>query len=123
MTEDPKKRWSAVDLPHGATGPYDVYVNGRKQVEGEDYVPDTSEAGGTSLYFFRPIRKEAKLGFFRWLILFIGIAGSYKQNDSVDVGCKLDGQSEHLVNLPIRILIEPTEEERGMLIGSYSPGG
>lgn len=118
MTELEKKRWSSVGLPAGCSGPYEVYVNSVTQSEGEDF-----EIEGDTIYFFRPIRKEAKLGFWRWLILFIGIAGSYKQNDSVDVGCTLDGVRQHLVNLPIDVLIEPTEEERGMLVGSYSPGG
>jgi hypothetical protein len=113
-----KKRWSKVDLPSNADGPYEVYVNGIVQVEGTDY-----EVEGMTLYFFRPIRNEEKLGFFRWLILFIGIAGSYKQNDSVDVGCTVNGIREHLVNRPIVQLETPTDEERGMLIGAYSPGG
>ncbi|MFT4048308.1 MAG: hypothetical protein QM648_00540 [Solirubrobacterales bacterium] len=118
MTELEKKRWSSVTLPSGTSGPYEVYVNSVTQKEGEDF-----EIEGDVIYFFRPIRKEAKLGFFRWLVLFIGIAGSYKQNDSVDVGCVIEGHRDHLVNLPIEVLIEPTEEERGMLVGSYSPGG
>lgn len=118
MTELEKKRWSKVDLPAGASGPFEVYVNSVTQTEGVDF-----EIEDGSIYFFRPIRKEAKLGFWRWLILFIGIAGSYKQNDSVDVGATVDGARQHFVNLPIEVLVEPTEEERGMLVGSYSPGG
>ena len=112
------KRWSKVDLPPEAQPPFDVYVNGISQVAGEDYVEE-----GHVLYFFRPIRKERKLGLFRWTVLFMGIAGSYKQNDSVDVGCTVNGLRQHIANLPIDVLIEPTDEERGMLIGSYSPGG
>jgi hypothetical protein len=113
-----KKRWSRVDLPSNAEAPYEVYVNGIVQTEGSDF-----EVDGLSLFFFRPIRNEEKLGFFRWLILFIGIAGSYKQNDSVDIGCTVNGVREHIVNRPIVLLETPTDEERGMLIGSYSPGG
>jgi hypothetical protein len=113
MTEE-KKRWSKVELPAGTADPLDVYVNSITQKPGADY-----EREGDTLYFFRPIRNEEKLGFFRWLILFIGIAGSYKQNDSVDVG----SPSGHYVNLPIVQIEVPTDEERGMLIGSYSPGG
>ncbi|MBI2691719.1 MAG: hypothetical protein HYX29_07245 [Solirubrobacterales bacterium] len=109
-----KKRWSKVTLPAGTADPIEVYVNSITQRPDEDY-----EREGDSLYFFRPIRNEEKLGFFRWLILFIGIAGSYKQNDSVDVG----SPSGHFVNLPIIQIEVPTDEERGMLIGSYSPGG
>jgi hypothetical protein len=113
MTSE-KKRWSKVSLPAGTADPIEVYVNSITQKPGVDY-----EREGDTLYFFRPIRNEEKLGFFRWLILFIGIAGSYKQNDSVDVG----SANGHHVNLPITQIEVPTDEERGMLIGSYSPGG
>lgn len=108
-----KKRWSKVALPAGTEDPIEVYVNSITQKPGEDF-----EREGDTLYFFRPIRNEAKLGFFRWMIIFIGIAGSYKQNDSVDVS----GAHGHYVNLPITQIEVPTDEERGMLIGSYSPG-
>lgn len=111
-------RFSSVDLPEDSQGPYEVFANGVPQVEGEHY-----EQEGMTLYFFRPIRQEEKLGFWRWLSIFIGIAGSYKQNDSVDVVCSSQGQRKHHVNLPIDVLKTPTEEERGMLMGSYSPGG
>jgi hypothetical protein len=113
MTEE-KKRWSKVTLPAGTKDPIEVYVNSITQRPGVDY-----EREGDTLYFFRPIRNEEKLGFFRWLILFIGIAGSYKQNDSVDVS----SPGAHHVNIPIEQIEVPTDEERGMLIGSYSPGG
>jgi hypothetical protein len=113
MTEV-KKRWSKVVLPAGTVEPLEVYVNGIAQKPGEDY-----EVEFETIYFFRPIRKEEKLSRFRWVIMFIGIAGSYKQNDSVDVG----SPSGHFVNLPIIQVEIPTDEERGMLTGSYSPGG
>lgn len=119
---DEKIRFSSVDMPAdadaGAADNCEVYVNSITQTPGEDYVIENGK-----IYFFKPIRKEAKLGFFRWFILFIGIAGSYKQNDSVDVICNVGGARKHHVNLPIDVLVEPTEEQKGMLVGSYSPGG
>lgn len=119
---DEKIRFSSVDMPAeadpGAAGDCEVYVNSITQKPGEDFVIE-----GDKIFFFKPIRKEQKLGFFRWLILFIGIAGSYKQNDSVDVICNVGGVRKHHVNLPIDVIVEPTEEQRGMLVGSYSPGG
>lgn len=124
MNEE-KVKWSKVDFPDdadpaAATG-IEVYVNGIAQAPGDDFEVDQQ---ARTIYFFKPIRKEQKLGFFRWLIMFIGIAGSYKQNDSVDVVCATtDGGRKHHVNLPIDVLVEPTEEQRGMLVGSYSPGG
>jgi hypothetical protein len=35
--------------------------------------------------FERSLAGEGRLGFWRWLSLFLGIAGTYRQNDSVDV--------------------------------------
>lgn len=115
---DQQIRFSKVDLPENSQGPYEVFLNGIPQVEGEHFVRD-----GSALFFFRPIRKEAKLGFWRWLRLFIGIAGSYRQNDSVDVTFVRDRKRLIETHMPITVLIEPTEEQRQMLIVSYSPGG
>jgi hypothetical protein len=124
MSEE-KIRWSKVDFPAdadpSAASEIEVFVNGIQQKSGDDYEIDTAER---TVFFFKPIRKEAKLSGFRWFIMFIGIAGSYKQNDSVDIVCQTtEGTRKHHVNLPIEVLVEPTEEQRGMLVGSYSPGG
>lgn len=117
-------RWSKVDFPDDsdpdAAQSIEVYLNGIKQAAGEDYELDSSTR---EVFFFKPIRKEKKLGWWRWMWLFIGVAGSYKQNDSVDIVCAVDGVRTHHVNLPITVLVEPTEEQKGMLVGSYSPGG
>lgn len=123
MTEE-KIRWSKVDFPADsdpdAAQSIEVYINGIKQQPGADYEID---AGRREVLFFKPIRKEKKLGWWRWMWLFIGVAGSYKQNDSVDIVCSASGVRSHHVNLPIEVLVEPTEEQKGMLHGSYSPGG
>ncbi len=37
------------------------------------------------LVFGQPLAQEGRLGFWRWASLFLGIAGTYRQNDSVDV--------------------------------------
>ncbi len=120
-----KINFSKVDFPAdadpNAAESIEVYVNGVVQEAGKDY--DVAPADRT-IYFHKPIRKEEKLSGFRWLVMFIGIAGSYKQNDSVDVVCRTtSGERKHHVNLPIDVLQEPTEEQKGMLMGSYSPGG
>lgn len=123
MTEE-KIRWSKVDFPADsdpdAAQSIEVYVNGIKQASGEDYEIDPA---ARAVLFFKPIRKEQKLGWWRWFWLFIGVAGSYKQNDSVDIVCNVAGSRSHHVNLPIEVLVEPTEEQKGMLLGPYSPGG
>lgn len=124
MSEE-KIRWSKVDFPADAdpssASGIEVFVNGIQQQAGDDYVVDADKR---AVFFYKPIRKEAKLSGFRWFIMFIGIAGSYKQNDSVDIVCQTtSGERKHHVNLPIDVLVEPTEEQKGMLTGSYSPGG
>jgi hypothetical protein len=79
------ERWT-VPLPRGAERPYRVFVNGVPQEEGRDYVVE-----GRALVFSRPLKKEGRLGFWRWLAMFLSIAGTYRQNDSVDVQYRLAG--------------------------------
>ena len=69
-----------VDLPPHVPADFDVYVNGVRQVRGVDY-----EVLGRSLVFPRPIAQEGRLGFWRWLSMWLGIAGSYRKHESVDV--------------------------------------
>lgn len=76
-----------VSLPSGVGASFEVYVNGVLQREGTDYTRD-----GDSLVFPRRLSSEGKLGFWRWLSLFLGIAGTYRQNDSVDVVYDAGGQ-------------------------------
>jgi hypothetical protein len=71
---------SRVDLPAYVPERYEEFVGGIKQERGVDY-----EVLGRSLVFPRPIAQEGRLGFWRWLSMFLGIAGTYRQNDSVDV--------------------------------------
>jgi hypothetical protein len=40
---------------------------------------------GNELVFEARLAQEGRLGFWRWLSLFLGVAGTYRQNDSVDV--------------------------------------
>jgi hypothetical protein len=72
---------SRVKLPDGATPPVRVYVNGVAQEEGRDY----RIAGRELVFDDRLLKKEGRLGFWRWTLIFLGLVGSYKQNDSVDV--------------------------------------
>jgi hypothetical protein len=71
---------SRVDLPDDVQGPFDVFVNGVQQRQGIDF-----DRVGRSLVFERPLEKEGRLGFWRWLSIFLGIAGTYRKNDSVDI--------------------------------------
>jgi hypothetical protein len=88
---------SVVDLPPGVGLPFEVFLNGVPQREGEDF-----EVRGHTLAFERPLAEEGRLGFWRWLSLFLGIAGTYRQNDSVDVVYRRGGQRVVASNLPFR---------------------
>ena len=87
---------SRVQLPPGLTGPVEVYVNGVRQREGVDFV-----LGDGELVFSRRLAHEGRLGFWRWTSLFFGVAGTYKQNDSVDVVYEVDGRRTLESGLPI----------------------
>ena len=71
-------------------------MNGIPQREGSDYV-----RRGDELVFRRPLAKEGRLGFWRWLSLFLGVAGTYRQNDSVDVVYQAGGRRTVETGLPI----------------------
>jgi hypothetical protein len=71
---------SRVDLPDDVQGPFEVFVNGVQQRQGTDF-----DRVGRSLVFERPLAKEGRLGFWRWLSIFLGVAGTYRKNDSVDL--------------------------------------
>ena len=87
---------SRVALPRGAVGPIEVYVNGVRQQEGKDFVRRDGE-----LVFPRSLVQEGRLGFWRWLSLFLGVAGTYRQNDSVDVVYQSDGRRIVATSLPL----------------------
>jgi hypothetical protein len=80
-----ESRW-IVPLPQGAEPPYRVFVNGVPQTEGQDY---RVERG--ALVFRRHLEKEGKLGIARWTAIFLGLFGTYRKNDSVDVQYRIGG--------------------------------
>jgi len=69
-----------IDLPPHVAEPYEVFVNGVPQERGRDF-----EVVGRSLLFRRTLAREGRLGFWRWASLFLGVAGTYRKNDSVDI--------------------------------------
>ena len=85
-----------VPLPADTTRPFEVYVNGVPQREGVDYLVE-----GGELVFSRSLRSEGKLGFWRWLSMWVGVAGTYRQNDSVDVVYERDGRKVVAAKLPL----------------------
>jgi hypothetical protein len=74
-------------LPRGAEAPIRVYINGVEQVQGADY-----EIRGDEIVFSRPIVKEGKVGGVRWLAMFLGLFGTYRKHESVDVEYRLRGE-------------------------------
>jgi hypothetical protein len=78
---------SRVDLPPHIQRPYEVFVNGVPQTEGSDY-----EVLGSTLVFPRALAREGKLGFWRWLSMLLGVAGSYRKNEAVTVVFNHDGR-------------------------------
>ncbi len=86
---------SIVPLPPGVRSPFDVYVNGVHQRPGVDF-----ELRGGALIFERELKKEGKLGFWRWFLGAWGV-GTYRQNDSVDVRYEREGRPVLLEGLDI----------------------
>ena len=86
---------SVVPLPPGVRSPFEVYVNGVPQELGADF-----EVVAGRLVFERELRKEGKLGFWRWFGGAFGV-GTYRQNDSVDVRYEVNGRPALLEGLDI----------------------
>ena len=78
---------SRVELPADVPEQFEVYVNGVRQEAGKDY-----RVQGRTLVFDRPLAQEGKLGTVRWTSMFLGVAGTYRKHDSVDVVYQRDGR-------------------------------
>jgi hypothetical protein len=86
-----------VQLPAGVGERFEVFVNGVLQLSGKDFRRE-----GNELVFERSLAREGRLGFWRWLSLFLGVAGTYRQNDSVDVVYEVNGRRTVASALPMR---------------------
>lgn len=98
MNDTTSKR-TRVQLPPDVARPFEVFVNGVPQREGTDYVVRDG-----ALVFERPMKEEGKLGLMRWTSIALGIAGSYRQNDSVDVAYERDGRKVVAAKLTVEPL-------------------
>jgi hypothetical protein len=87
---------AVVELPPGVAEPFEVYVNGVRQEPGREFRRE-----GSTLVFERRLAQEGKLGFWRWISIFLGVAGTYRQNDSVDVIYEHGGRRVVASGLPI----------------------
>jgi hypothetical protein len=86
-----------VQLPAAVGEHFEVFVNGVVQQPGRDFRRE-----GDELVFERRLAHEGRLGFWRWLSLFLGVAGTYRQNDSVDVVYESGGRRIVATGLPLR---------------------
>jgi hypothetical protein len=84
-----------VQLPAGIGEQFEVFVNGVRQEPGRDF-----RRVGDELVFPRRLAREGRLGFWRWLSLFLGVAGTYRQNDSVDLVYQAGGRRQ-VMALPL----------------------
>jgi hypothetical protein len=97
-TEIPKGSYAAgerVKLPNGAGPPFTVFINGIELSEGADY----SIEGG-EIVFSQPIVKE-KIGTGRWLAMYLGLFGTYRRNDTIDLQFSRDGKVQLLSDLAV----------------------
>jgi hypothetical protein len=78
---------SRVELPSDVPEEFEVFVNGVRQEPGADY-----RVQGRTLVFQRRLHHEGKLGAGRWASMFLGVAGTYRKHDSVDVVYQREGR-------------------------------
>jgi hypothetical protein len=76
--EQPKESW--FDLPPQVETPLEVFVNGIEQQAGVDY-----RLVEGALVFPRALEPEVKLSKVQWVLVALGVTGSHKKYDSVDV--------------------------------------
>jgi hypothetical protein len=98
VPEEPARR-TRVRLPPDVTRPFEVYLNGVPQQEGEDF-----RVEGRTLVFEKELKTEGKLSAWRWLSMWVGVAGTYRQNDSVDVVYQRNGKRAVATKLPLEPL-------------------
>lgn len=98
-TEIPKGSYAAgrrVKLPAGAAAPYVVFINGIEQREGADY-----EMRAGEIIFTRQIVKE-QVGKGRWLAMYLGLFGTYRKNETIDLQFQRGDKTELVSDLPVQ---------------------
>jgi hypothetical protein len=96
--EIPKGSYAAgrrVRLPRGAEEPIRVHINGVEQPRGE--VWDVREG---QIVFTRPIVKET-VSKGRWMAMYLGLFGSYRKNETVDIEYRRAGKTELAADVEI----------------------
>lgn len=96
-TEIPKGSFAAgerVKLPAGAEPPFTVFINGVEQS------PESYRIEAGEIRFGRPIVKE-KVGTGRWLAMYLGLFGTYRKNETIDLQFSRGGKLELRSDLPV----------------------
>ncbi len=96
--EIPKGSYAAgrrARLPRGAREPIRVHINGVEQARGE--VWDVRDG---AVVFTRPIIKE-RVTTGRWLAMYLGLFGSYRLNETVDIEYTLGGETKLAADIEI----------------------
>lgn len=96
-TEIPKGSYAAGErlrLPAGAEPPFTVFINGIEQSK-ENYRIEAGE-----IIFDRPIVKE-RVGTGRWLAMYLGLFGTYRKNETIDLQFTKGGKVELRSDLPV----------------------
>jgi hypothetical protein len=75
-----------IELPDHVPSVFEVYVGGVRQVPGRDF-----EVDGRSLIFPRELEQEGRLGFWRWASMWLGVAGTYRKHEAVDIAYEAGG--------------------------------
>ena len=91
-----------VEVPQHVPETFDVYINGVRQEPGTDF-----ERIGRSLVFPRPLAQEGRLGFWRWTSMWLGIAGSYRKHETVDLVYESGGRRQVETGLQPEAYDEP----------------
>jgi hypothetical protein len=112
-----------VELPEHIPATFDVYVSGVRQEPGTDYEVElaapsaeptapcgtprspAAPGGGRVLVFPRPLAQEGKLGFWRWAGMWLGVVGSYRKHETVDIAYEADGRRH--VETGLRPMADP----------------
>ena len=97
-TEIPKGSYAAgerVKLPAGAEPPFTVFINGVEQTAGKDF-----DVEGSEVVFTRPIIKE-NMNTGRWLAMYLGLFGTYRKDEKVDLQFNRNGKVELIPDLPL----------------------
>ena len=85
-----------VKLPRGAEPPIRVYVNGVEQTRPKDYDIRNGE-----VIFKRKIVKEGKVGGARWAAMYLGLFGTYRKHEQIDIEYRLEGKVKLLADAKV----------------------